>query len=147
MISPMKYSKSGFALTEGFEACVLKPYPDEAGVWSDGYGNTHGVIPHGPEITPEKAVADLEANVQTAVNCVNNAVTVDSLSQDQFDALVDFTFNVGIGAFRSSTLLKCINTGDLAGADSEFARWNMAGGHVSNGLVRRRAAEAAEFLR
>lgn len=145
MKTEMQYSRQGQEVTEGFESCVLLPYQDEAGVWTDGYGNTHGVVPNGPAISQEKAEADLLANVQTAVNAVNRAVTIDTLTQGQFDALVDFTFNEGVHALQTSTLLRYVNAGNFEAADLEFARWNIAGGHVSNGLVRRRKADAAEF--
>lgn len=140
----MQYSLSGLHLTEIGEGCVLKPYPDSGGVWTDGYGNTHGVIPHGPPITQAKAEADLTANIQTAVNTVNRLVTVH-LTQHQFDALVDFVFNAGAGNFVSSTLLRLLNSGDYAGADAQFARWDMAGGAHIAGLAHRRAMEAGEF--
>ncbi len=78
------------------------------------------------------------------VKAVNNAVTVP-LNQDQFDALVSFTFNLGEGNLKSSTLLKKVNAGDFAGAAQEFQRWNKAGGKVLPGLTRRRACEALLF--
>ncbi len=141
---PMQYSLPGEDLTKSFETCELTPYQDEAGVWTDGWGNTHGVVPGGPEITQEKADADLLANCRTAIQAVNGLVDVE-VSQAQFDALVDFAFNCGIGAFSKSTLLNCVNAKDWDGADHEFGKWINAGGHASRGLVRRRAAEAQEF--
>ena len=141
---PMQYSQPGLMVTERGEGCVLKPYQDQGGVWTDGYGNTHGVVPNGPPITPEQAAADLMRNVQSAVNTVNSLVTVP-VSQNQFDALVDFTFNVGATAFANSTLLRLLNSGDYGGADAEFAKWDLIRGKKSAGLDNRRAAEAGEF--
>lgn len=139
----MQYSKDGMALTEGFEECRLTPYRDGGGVWTDGWGNTHRVVP-GFTITQEKADADLLANVSDAVDAVNDNVTVD-LAQHQFDALVDWTFNCGIGAMKSSTLLKKLNAGDYEGANSELARWCKDNGVTVAGLLRRRRAEQALF--
>ena len=75
---------------------------------------------------------------------VTRNVTVQ-LNQDQFDALVSFTFNLGEGNLKQSTLLQKVNAGDFAGAAKEFPRWNKAGGQVLPGLVRRRASEALLF--
>lgn len=135
----MEYSDNGYDLTQRFEGLELEPYQDQAGVWTDGYGNTHGVVP-GVPITLDKAVADLHVNVQTAVAAVNRLVKVH-LNQSQFDALVDFTFNVGQGSLATSTLLKLLNQSDYDGAANQFLRWNLAGGKPNAGLTRRRQAE------
>lgn len=139
----MKYSQNGLNLTKDFEKCRLTPYKDGGGVWTDGWGNTHGVVP-GRKITQEKADADLLANVQNAVNAVNRLVKVP-LTQPEFDALVDFTFNVGINAFAKSTLLKKLNAKDYQGAADEFDRWNKDNGKVVAGLTRRRDADEEMF--
>ena len=139
----MTYSKSGEALTERFEGCALMPYQDPVGVWTDGYGNTHNVTP-GVPVTQAQAQADLERNIQSAVNVVNANVTVP-LTQGEFDALVDFVFNLGAGNFESSTLLRFLNTGDYADAAAQFPRWDLAGGQVVSGLLNRRIAEENEF--
>jgi lysozyme len=139
----MRYSSDGLDLTEQFESCRLVPYQDSKGVWTNGWGNTHHVDPH-VTISLEQANADLLANVQWAVVTVNAMVTVP-LSQDEFDALVDFVFNVGSGNFATSTLLKLLNAGDIAGASAQFERWDQSAGVVVAGLLRRRLAEKAEF--
>jgi lysozyme len=136
----MQYGKGGLHLTESFEQCRLIPYLDSAGVWTNGWGNTHGVVP-GQSITQEKADSDLMANVQNAVNAVNRLVHVP-LTQNEFDALVDFTFNAGEGNFAASTMLRWINDSNFDAAQAEFARWDMAGGAHLAGLARRRQAEA-----
>ena len=139
----MIYGKDGLALTKSFEKCRLTPYQDSGGVWTNGWGNTHRVTP-GVTISQDQADADLLANVQDAVDCVNDSVTV-ALTQDQFDALVDFVFNVGCGAFKGSTLRRKLNAGDFVGADAQFSVWNKIKGIPSRGLDNRRAAEDALF--
>ena len=139
----MTYSKDGMALTEGFEKCRLMPYQDSGGVWTNGWGNTHHVIP-GVAITQQKADDDLLANLQDAIDCVNDSVTID-LTQHQFDALVDFTFNAGVTAFKTSTLLKKLNAGDIDGAHDEMMRWTKVKGVTCAGLIHRREGEQNLF--
>lgn len=141
----MKYTHTGLTLTQDFEQCGLDPYQDEAGVWTNGWGNTHGVVP-GKRITQSQADAQLLVNVNGAVLCVNKAVTTD-LTQNQFNACVDFVFNCGNHAFETSTLLRKLNAGDIEGALAEFPKWNRSGGHVSRGLDRRRQGETDLFTR
>lgn len=142
-VNNFTYSKNGLALTELFEGDVLTAYQDQRGVWTIGYGHTAGVYP-GQTITQDQAVAFLQSDVSSAAACVNNAVTVP-LTQSQFDALVDFTFNLGTGSFLGSTLLKDINAGNFPAAVAQFDLWDHCGGVVNDGLLRRRQAEAAEF--
>ena len=139
----MQYSGQGLALTEQSEGDRLTPYQDGAGVWTDGYGNTHGVVP-GQSITEAQSVAALQANVQGAVATVNANVHVP-LTQGQFDALVDFVYNLGAGNFLTSTLLQKLNAGDYAGAALEFPKWDLVAGAFSQGLETRRLAEQKEF--
>ncbi len=75
MTPEMQYSGTGLALTEKAEGCRLTAYRDSGGVWTNGYGNTHGVVP-GSIITQQQADADLGANIQNSVNDVNQLVTV-----------------------------------------------------------------------
>jgi len=142
-VNNFSYSKNGLAITELFEGDVLTAYQDQRGVWTIGYGHTAGVYP-GQTITQDQAVAFLMGDVAAAVACVNKAVTVP-LTQSQFDALVDFTFNLGTGNFLGSTLLKDINAGNFPAAVAQFDLWDHCGGVVNAGLLRRRQAEAAEF--
>jgi len=134
---------TGVGLTEQFEGCALTPYQDVAGVWTNGYGNTHRVVP-GVAITQAQAETDLLANIQWACAVVLNAVTVP-LTQGEFNALVDFVFNEGSGHFASSTLLNLLNAGNYAAAAKQFEVWDVAGGQVVAGLLRRRIAEEDEF--
>ncbi len=140
----LQYDPAGLLLTQGFESCRLVPYQDGKGVWTDGWGNTHGVVPNGPAITQEKADEDLKRNVASAEYAVNHYVAIQ-LSQPEFDALVDFVFNCGVGNFLKSTLLVKLNRGDLWGAANEFEKWDMSGGVHVAGLLRRRKAEHAMF--
>ena len=138
----MRTSQQGVTLLKGREGCVLTPYLDTIAnppVWTDGYGNTVGVIPYGPPITQEKADADLVRNLERFEAAINNNVT-QLLEPYQFDALVSFTFNVGIAAFETSTLLKCINAGDFAGAAAQFDRW-----HIPPEITSRRNGEREQF--
>jgi lysozyme len=142
---PMEYSADGMLLTQSFESCVLTPYQDIRGIWTDGWGNTHNVIPNGPAISQEQADAELQDNLSCAVAAVNQYVDIE-ITQEEFDALVDFVFNCGVSAFKDSTMLKLLNAGDLNGAANEFPKWDHAAGQVVAGLLRRRLAEKKEFL-
>ncbi len=136
-------SQNGLNLIKGFEGLRLSAYQDSAGVWTIGYGHTGGVRP-GQRISQAQAEQYLRSDVRWAEQAVRDNVKVP-LSQNQFDALVSFTFNVGAGALKDSTLLKKLNAGDYAGAQAEFGRWVNAGGQRLEGLVRRRAEEAQLF--
>lgn len=140
-----KYSRQGLKLTEHFEGLRLTAYQDVAGVWTIGYGHTGADVKPGMTITLAEAEGLLSQDIQKAADAVNRLVTYDDLTQNQFDALVDFTFNVGISAFAGSTLLRKLNEADVAGAAAEFPKWCMAGGKVVEGLVRRRQKEATSF--
>ena len=139
----MQMSDKGLALTQQFEGLSLTAYRDIVGVWTNGYGNTHSVVP-GSTITLTQAISDLRSNISGSEKVVNQSVTVP-LTQNQFDALVDFVFNLGAGAFQGSTLLRKLNTKDYTGAAGEFPKWNHAGGKVVDGLTRRRLAEQQLF--
>lgn len=140
----MNYSNDGLHLTEQFEGCRLVAYQDQVGVWTIGYGHTAGVY-DGMTCTQEQAEKWLRHDVEDAEKAVNDFVKVP-LSQKQFDALVDFVFNLGTGSFAKSTLLKLLNASNFKYAALEFERWNRAGGIVRAGLTRRRLAEKDLFL-
>ena len=144
----MNYSKNGLHLTEQFEGCKLNAYPDPAtngDPWTIGYGHTGAEVHKGMTITQEQAEELLMQDVKKAAATVNAKVTTD-ITQEEFDALVDFVFNVGAGNFAGSTLLRKINAGDMEGAALEFEKWDMAAGKHMAGLLKRRHAEAEEFL-
>lgn len=141
----MKTSSNGINLIKEFEGCKLSSYKCPAGVWTIGYGHTKNVK-QGMKITNEHATNLLKDDLKTYEGYVNKYVKV-KLNQNQFDALVSFTFNCGGGALKSSTLLKKINKGDYTGAANELLRWNKASGKILAGLTRRRQAEKALFLK
>lgn len=137
------YSALGFLLTKKYEGCRLSAYQDSVGVWTIGYGHTSGVT-KGMTCTQDQADKWLMEDIQFATDTVNNSVCV-SITQGQFDAMVDFVFNLGAGAFKKSTLLKLVNEGKLEEASNEFPKWSHAGGKVLPGLLSRRLAEKGEF--
>jgi lysozyme len=96
-------------------------------------------------ISQDQAEDFLAADILNAAHCVNECVTA-KITQPQFDSMVDFAFNAGIGSFRHSTLLKEVNAGKLPEAIAQFDLWDHCGGVVNAGLLRRRKAEAAEFV-
>ena len=143
-ISVMNISETGIYLIKQHEGCRLDAYQDSVGVWTIGYGSTRGVSA-GDLITQDEVEARLRRDLETVEKCVNNSVLV-SITQNQFDALCSFVFNLGCGALRNSTLLKKLNNGDDMGAGDEFLRWDHAGGRVLAGLSRRRAHERDLFI-
>lgn len=140
----MDVSPRGIALIQQFEGCKLTAYQDSVGVWTIGYGSTKGVRP-GDEISQAQAIELLATDVERHADGVRKYTEVP-LTQSQFDALVSFTFNLGVGALRGSTLLRKLNAGDYHGAADELLRWVHAGGEKLRGLERRREAERAMFL-
>lgn len=142
----MNISEAGLSLIKNFEGCVLIAYVDAVGVWTVGYGHTGPNVHRGLKITQSQADEILEQDVNRFELGVLNNVKV-SLNQNEFDALVSFTFNVGINAFKGSTLLRLLNDGaDRSIVAAEFLRWNKGDGKVLEGLTRRRQAEKALFL-
>lgn len=145
----MEMSKNGLALLKSFEGCELMAYQDSVGVWTIGYGWTQPVngkpVSKGMTITQDTADSLLCSGVVQYEKGVMGLVKV-AVNQNQFDALVDFAYNLGVKALEGSTLMKKLNAGDYAGAADEFPKWNKAGGKVLNGLVKRRAAERSLFL-
>lgn len=146
--APMKTSDRGVALIKAHEGLRLQAYQDPVGVWTIGVGHTTAAGPpkveRGMKITEAGADAILRQDLAKFEGYVSSAVKVP-LNQNEFDALVSFTFNLGPGNLRSSTLLKKLNSGDRAGAADEFGKWTRAGGKVLPGLVKRREAERALF--
>ena len=140
----MNYSSNGILFTEHAEGCKLTAYQDQKGVWTIGTGHTGADVYEGLTITQEQANILLEKDIGTAVAGVNAALNVD-VTQSEFDALVDLTFNIGVHAFTQSTVLRCINTGDFEGAAAAFLLWDKCGGQYNQGLFNRREAEVALF--
>lgn len=140
----MKTSNAGLSLIKGFEGFRAKAYVCPAGVLTIGYGHTGPDVKPGMTITETRGTELLAQDVSRFERAVDKFVKVP-LSQNQYDALVSFTYNVGEGKLQSSTLLKKLNAKDYAGAAAQFDRWNKGGGKVLAGLVRRRAAERKMF--
>jgi len=140
----MQYSKQGLALTESFEACLLTSYQDIKGIWTVGYGHTGPEVVEGLTWTQNQADTQLVIDLQRAERMVDTCVTT-TLTQGEYDALVDFAFNLGTNAEKGSTLLRLVNSGDMAGAAAQFDAWDHANGQVVAGLLRRRVAEEKEF--
>lgn len=140
----MRTSPAGISAIMQREGFSATPYNDAAG-FSIGYG--HFIKPGEDltHVTMEQAGELLRQDVAAAENAVNSLVLVE-LTQSQFDALVSFVFNVGVGNFRRSTLLRRLNGGDYAGAADELPRWNQSLGRVLPALMSRRDAERDQFL-
>jgi lysozyme len=142
----MTPSEQCIDLIKRFEGYSATAYPDPGtggAPWTIGYGHTRGVK-QGDTTDMDQATRWIYDDVQDAADAVQRGVAVP-LSQNQYDALVSFVYNVGAGNFFKSTLIKLLNAGDWDGAAREFVRWNRAGGHEMAGLTRRREAEAALF--
>ena len=139
----MKLGERGTEILKYFEGCKLTAYQDSVGVWTIGYGHTKGVY-DGMTITQDQAEQMLLSELEEYEGYIENMVTVP-LTQNQFDALVVWVYNLGPTNFRNSTLLKELNSGDYTAAGKEITRWNKAGGKVLAGLVKRREAEAQLF--
>ena len=137
----------GIALIKQFDGLRLTTYKDAVGIPTIGYGHVENPIPPGgtQTITAEAAEQLLRDDLQRFEHEVNNMLTVE-VTQNQFDALVSFAFNLGPANLKSSTLLRKVNSGDVNGAADEFLKWNHAGGQVLAGLTARRNAEKTLFL-
>lgn len=139
----MHISQFGLKLIKEFESLELNAYLCPAKVWTIGYGHTKNVK-RGDRITEKQADCFLMQDLYETEKAINKLVRVP-LTQNQYDALCSFVFNVGVGAFNKSTLLAKLNKGDYTGAANEFKRWNKAGGVILAGLIRRRQAEEVLF--
>ncbi len=156
----MEVSKEFFALLEKSEGRESKVYPDSGGAPTIGIGHlltkserTSGkIIIGGVPVKysfglTEQQIDDLcKQDVKSAVDTVNKCVKV-SLTQYQFEALVDFTFNIGNDAFFKSTLLKLLNQGNYDAVPAQMRRWNKDNGVVVRGLINRREHDVAHWLK
>ena len=142
----MKISQKGVDLIKSFEGCRLKSYQDSVGIWTIGYGcivyPTGVKVKEGEKCTQEEAEFYLKYEISLKSGPVSSMVT-QPLTQSQFDALVSFAYNCGVGALRKSTLLKKININpNDPSIELEFMKWTKAGGKELNGLKKRRQAES-----
>lgn len=139
----MKLSTNGLQLIKKFEGCKLKAYKCPAGIWTIGYGSTGPHVEEGKVITQQVADNLLFEDVERFERQIDSLKL--PLKQNQFDALVSFSFNLGFGSLLKSTLLKKIKAGDFKQAKLEFLKWNKAGGKELAGLTKRREAESKLF--
>lgn len=139
----LSISNNGLSLIKRFEGCRLTAYQDSIGIWTIGYGHTSGVS-KGQTITQVQADRYLKADCANAEKAVNKYHSKYHWNQNQFDALVSFTFNCGSG-----NLKKLLNNGQrtIAQISAKIPAYNKAGGKVLRGLVNRRAAEKELFDR
>jgi len=144
-IAPNCTSKAGIDLIKKWEGCRTNAYKCPAGVWTIGYGHTASAAP-GMMISHLQAEELLRKDLARFEKAVRDYVKVP-LTQNQFDALVSFSYNVGTEAFRKSTLLVRVNAKQPYAAAKQFRRWSLAGGKELPGLVRRRNEEETLFLK
>jgi lysozyme len=146
----MNVTFEGLALIKRFEGFRAEAYRDAAGVWTIGYGHT--AMAGAPDVHPGQRISRtgggeiLKRDVEAFAKGVKNLLAVE-LNDAQFSALVSFAFNVGLGNFRSSSVLRAVNGRDFDQVPRRLALWIKAGGRVLPGLVKRRAAEAELFAK
>ena len=158
----MKISEAGIQLIKSFEGCHNTPYRCPAALWTIGYG--HVLYPDQARLkTPERALygikdehnrtfeydeidSILEKDLERFEAGVLRLCPAAADSQSQFDAIVSFAFNLGLGNLQASSLRMKYSRGEIEAAADEFLKWNKAGGKVLRGLERRREAERALFL-
>lgn len=147
----MKTNQLGIKLLHDFESCVLTAYLCPASVWTIGWGNTYyadgSKVKQGDKITQQMADRLFDVILGRFEVSVKNALTAN-VNDNQFSALVSFTYNLGTANLGSSTLLKKVNKNpDDPTIATEFAKWKNAGGKPSNGLIRRRKAESDLYFK
>ena len=154
-----RISKYSFDMISEHEGCPTRiingmvmavPYRDPIGIPTIGRGfiRLHGrpVSMSTRPLTMREVDLEFRRQLQTYINGVVNATEI-SLTPNQLGALTSFAYNLGVGAYRSSTLRRRINSGDFEDVPYQFSRWNKAGGRVLSGLVRRRKEEAELFMK
>lgn len=141
----MKTSRTGRDAISASEGVRLRSYLDSGGIWTIGRGMTEGVT-EGMVITPNQEEVMFAKTLVQYEQAVTRLVTVP-LTQSQYDSLVSLVYNIGIGAFGKSTLLRLLNIVDYSGAADQFLRWDMDNGKHIPGLLKRRERERTMFLR
>ncbi len=134
----------GIQLVKDFEGCKLTAYRDVGGLLTIGYGHTGPDVKDGLEWTQEQA--DLVFNKDLGkIEAQVDHLTPTTINENQFSALVSFTYNLGSKRLQNSTLLKLLFENDFEGAAKEFLKWDKAAGKIDEGLQRRRIAEQELF--
>lgn len=144
----MQPSDNCYNLIKKYEDCKLQAYPDPgtgAEPWTIGWGSTGPDIKKGTVWTQKQADDRLKVDTEKKAAAVNKLLGGSKTSQNQFDALVDFAYNLGEGNLAASTLLKLHKIGNYRGASAQFVRWNKANGKVLNGLTKRRLEESTLY--
>lgn len=144
----MKLGASGEALIKHYESCRLRAYPDPAtggAPWTIGWGATGPTIGPGSVWTQAQADARFVADAASRASQIQGLLGAAPTTQNQFDAMMSLLYNIGTGKFSTSSVLRCHKARDYATARKSFALWNKAAGRVMDGLVKRRAAEAALY--
>lgn len=142
----MKINEDGKALIKRFEGLRLRPYLCPAGVPTVGYGSTGPHVKMGREITEADADALLDKDLERFEAGVTKLVEGVATNDNQFSAMVCLAFNIGLGAFAGSTVLKRHKLGNKIGAANAFEMWVRGGGKILPGLMRRREAERKLYL-
>ncbi len=146
----MKLNKQGYDLIKQFEGCRLTAYQDSIGVWTVGYGSTYyenmQKVKQGDKVSQQRADEIFEFVANRFARNVDDLIT-SQLTQNQFNAVVSLAYNIGMGNFQKSTLLKKLNKNpsDKTIKD-EFLKWVNAGGRPLKGLVNRRKKEAEIYF-
>lgn len=147
----MNIDRRGLDFIKSFESFSSKPYRDQEGNWTIGYGHIKGVTHDSPPISKEEAERLLQKDIRPIDTAIEKHVSIP-LSQNEFNAIGSFVFNAGIKILLSSTFIRKLNSGDRQGAAREFLRWVHYKDEktqqmlVSAGLVRRRKEEMEMFL-
>ena len=152
----MKTSENGLKLIQEFESFVNAPYLDSARVWTIGYGSTY--YPNGKPVTgrDKPITREYAETIQRHVIATDFEPVINELlkkeiasgfvNQNMYDSIVSLVYNIGVSGFKRSSVLRLLKQGDKVNASNAFLLWNMAGGKVLRGLVRRRGRERKLFL-
>jgi len=142
----MRISLAGVALVKRFEGYSGHPYDDGTGVWTIGYGHIEGVTPRSPFITEPQAARLLQRDLDRVYAPAVNALGI-AFNQNEFDALVSFVYNVGVGTMGAAhDIGRLLRGHQLHAAADSMLEYDRGGGHIMEGLRRRRAAERHLFL-
>ena len=147
----MKISQNGIDLIKRFEGCRFNPYRDSVGLWTIGYGHLIGdgkSLPSGfNRVFTQKEIDDFLVNDLLHVESGISVLIRVSITQNQFDSLCSFCYNLGVGTLQKSTLLKDLNASLWDAAANDILKFHFAGGVSLPGLVKRRQAEHDLFIK